>query len=160
MNGQCAFFPRRSSMFALVPIPPSPPLPAMLASSSTLERLRSSPRSGSGPEALKRHAQSSPLSNSHNAGAFISPSTDTLIQDSQHRATRHRRKGLSWNLPWQTNRSSNTSAVGLILPAPEIEKAEGDQATSLKTPWHHGWRTAFFGSCMLVAIYEVLFVTD
>jgi len=145
MNGRCTFFPRRSPTLTLVL--PLPPRPTMLASSSTLERLRSSPRSSSGSEALKRHTQSSPLSNSHTAGAFTSPSTDTLIQDSQHRASRPRRKGLSWNLPWQTNRGSSTSAVGLILPAPEIVKAEGGQATPLKTPWHHGWRSAFFGSC-------------
>ena len=111
---------------------PLAPLTTMLASSSTLERVRSSRRHGSG--APKRHAQSSPLSHSHTAGAFISPSTDTLLQDPQPRLARPRRKGLSWNIPWRTHRSSTMSSAGLIPPAEEVEKAEGSQPTPLRTP--------------------------
>jgi hypothetical protein len=133
--------------WVLVSVLPLAPLSTMLASSSTLERLRSSPRPGS--EVLGRRTQpSSPLSSSHPAGTFVSPSADSLIQDPQPRQSRPRRKGLSWNLPWNTNRNGNASSVGLISPALEIEKAESGQATPLKTPWHHGWRAALFGSCM------------
>ena len=133
-------------------------LTTMLASSSTLEGVRSSPRHGS--RAPNRHAQSSPLSHSHATRAFVSPSTDTLLQDPQPRLTRPRRKGLSWNIPWRTHRSSTLSSAGLIPPTKEVEKAEGSQATSLGTPWHHGWKTAFFGICVLSTCYPVWFVTN
>ena len=135
---------RLGQKLTLVSTLPLPPLSTMLASSSTLERLRSSPRS----EAPKRHTQpSSPLSNSHTVGAFISPSMDSLLHDSHSRSARPRRKGLSWNLPWTTNKNSSSSPPGLIHPVPEAEKAEGGQAAPLRMPWHHGWRVAFFGSC-------------
>ena len=132
--------------WVLVSVLPLAPLSTMLASSSTLERLRSSPRPGS--EVLGRRMQpSSPLSSNHAVGTFVSPSADSLIQDPQPRQSRSRRKGLSWNLPWN-NRNNNASSIGLISPALEIEKAESGQATPSKTPWHHGWRTALFGSCI------------
>ena len=133
-------------------LPFAPPT-TMLASPSTLERARSSPRHGS--RAPMRHAQSSPLSHSHSVGAFISPSTDTLLQDPQPRLTRPRRKGLSWNISWCSHRSSTLSSAGLIPPAEEVEKAEGNQPTSSKTPLHHGWKTAFFETCTLSTCYPV-----
>jgi len=151
VNSQC-FFLRRGLGFILL-YPPFPShshsspaaLPAMSASSSTLERSRASPRSSHGFP--KRH--SSPLSNSHTAGSFISPSMDSLIHDSsQPRPSRPRQKGITWNLRWNTNRNSANSSIGLIPPPGEIEKTAGNKAKSLKTPWHHGWRTALFGTCM------------
>lgn len=120
-------------------------LPAMSASSSTFERPKASPRSSHGFP--KR--QSSPLTNSHTAGSFISPSMDSLIPgSSQPRPPRPRQKGLTWNLRWNGNRNSANSSIGLIPPPGEIEKAASKKAKSPKTPWHHGWRTALFGTCM------------
>ena len=118
----------------------------MLASSSTFERPRVSPRSSHG---FPKRQSPSPLSNNHTVGTFISPSMDSLIQDSsQPKPSRPRRKGLSWN-PWRhAGRNSAISSTGLIPSPGEIEKAEGNRTKPLKTPWHHGWRTALFGTCM------------
>lgn len=119
--------------------------PAMLASSSTLEKPRVSPRTTHG---FPKRQSPSPLSNSHTIGTFISPSMDSLIQDSsQPKPSKPRRKGLSWNPWWHAGRNGANSSTGLIPPPGEIEKAEGNRAKPLKTPWHHGWRTALFGTC-------------
>jgi len=158
LSTRVPFVLRHGPGLALISSLPLASPTTMLASSSTLERVRSSPRHGSG--APNRHAQSSPLSHSHTARAFVSPSTDTLLQDSQPRLTKPRRKGLSWNIPWRTHRSSTLSSAGLIPPTEEVEKAEGNQATPLKTPWHHSWKTAFFGTSALSTCYPLWFITD
>lgn len=134
----------------------------MVTSSSTLEGLRATPS----PRPASKRLSSSPLSHSHTAGSFISPSTDSLLPDSSQpkSSAKSRRKGMSWNLPWRGQRNSTVSTTGLILPATEIEKAEGNQAKTMRTPWHHGWRTALFGTCSYypprISLWEAKMVAD
>lgn len=142
MNSQCFFFGAGQGSFALISSPSShlsaAVLPTMSASSSTFERPMISPRSIHG---FPKRLSSSPLSNAHTAESFVSPSMDNLIHDSsQPRPLRPRRKGLTWNLRWPANRKGASSSTGLIPPPAETK--------SLKTPWHHGWRVALFGTCM------------
>ena len=91
---------------------------------------------------FQKRQSSSPLSNSHTAGTFISPSMDSLIPYSS------RRKGLTWNLRWHASCNSADPSTSLIPTPEEIEKGAGKRAKPPKTSWHHGWRTALFGTCM------------
>lgn len=132
--------------------------PTMHASSSTFDLPRASPRSGSG---FPKRLSTSPLSNGHTAGTFVSPSMDNLVQDSPRpKHSRPRRKTLSWNLRLYTNRNSTGSSIGLIPPLAELEKANSSQVKALKTPWYHGWKIALFGTCTHPTYYSLLFATD